>query len=318
MSTRTISSSNKHAWLVGGLSVFLAIVFAFAATECFAQEPESGWDVPINTGTGHVALPVAPAGSGTSSGQIIGQRRLLEVVRNGGPLMIPIGICSFILVVFVFERMISLRRGRIIPGAFGKRFVDQLREGELNRNAAMTICHRNKSPLAQVFLAGVSKWGRPAVEVEQALIDAGERNSNYMRRYLRLINGIATVCPLLGLLGTVLGMIHAFDAMASVDATVADPKVMFATGISLALLTTAAGMTVAIPALIAYLFFSSRVDRHVMEIDELGQKVVNYISAEALSDPSLRPRFEIDPEPEQTKTSSSKTRSEKTKRQKAA
>ena len=197
--------------------------------------------------------------------------------------MVPIGISSFILVVFVFERLISLRKGRIIPGPFTKRFLEQLRDGELNQDSAITICERDKSPMANVFKAGVQKWGRSAVEVEQAVLDEGERTSNRLRKYLRLINGVATVCPLLGLLGTVLGMIHAFDSIATVGASMTDPKVVIATGISQALLTTAAGMTVAIPALIAYMFFTSRVDKHVMEIDSLGMKVVNQISAEALT-----------------------------------
>jgi biopolymer transport protein ExbB len=196
--------------------------------------------------------------------------------------MIPIGVCSFILVVFVFERLISLRKGRISPGPFSKRFLEQIRDGELNRDSAITICERNGSAMANVFKAGVMKWGRPAVEVEQAVLDEGERTSNRLRKYLRLINGVATVCPLLGLLGTVLGMIQAFDSIATVGPSITDPKVLIATGISQALITTAAGMTVAIPALIAYLLFSSRVDKHVMEIDSLGMKVVNQISAESL------------------------------------
>ena len=136
--------------------------------------------------------------------------------------------------------------------------------------------------MANVFKAGVLKWGRSAIEIEQSVLDEGERSSNHLRRYLRLINGVATVCPLLGLLGTVLGMIHAFDSIATVSSATTDPKALIATGISQALLTTAAGLTVAIPALIAYIFFCSRVDKHVMEIDELGMKVVNLISAEAI------------------------------------
>jgi len=99
----------------------------------------------------------------------------------------------------------------------------------------------------------------------------------------RLINGVATVCPLLGMLGTVLGMIHAFDAIAASAPMAAEPSMTIATGISQALLTTAAGLTVAIPALIAYLFFSGRADRHVMELDSLGMKVVNLVSAEAIA-----------------------------------
>ena len=246
-------------------------------------EPQTGFEIPV------AAEPLEPAE--TSNHVADSSRRLTDLVRNGGPLMIPIGICSFILTVFVFERLISLRKGRIIPGPFTKRFLEQLRDGELNREAATTICERNNSAMANVFKAGVQKWGRPAVEVEQAVLDEGERTSNRLRKYLRLINGISTVCPLLGLLGTVLGMIQAFDSIASVGPSISDPKALIAMGISQALLTTAAGMTVAIPAMIAYLFFTSRVDKHVMEIDALGMKVVNLVSAESLAaDASSRKR----------------------------
>ena len=197
--------------------------------------------------------------------------------------MIPIGLCSFLLVVFTFERVISLRRQRIIPATFTRKFLTQLNEGELTQETATAICERDDSPMARVFKAGVQKWGKPAVEVEQAVLDEGERTSNRLRKYLRLINGVATLCPLFGLLGTVLGMIHAFDSIASAGATAVDPKTLIATGISQALLTTAAGLSVAIPALIAYLFFTSRVDKHIMDIDTLGMKVVNLVSAEALT-----------------------------------
>ena len=144
--------------------------------------------------------------------------------------------------------------------------------------------------MADVFRAGVAKWGKPAVEVEQAVLDEGERTSNRLRKYLRLINGVATVCPLLGLLGTVFGMIHAFDSIANTTGEGVDQASLTATGISQALITTAAGLSVAIPALIAYLFFSSRVDKHVMEIDQLGMKVVNQISAEGLSGKKTKTR----------------------------
>ncbi len=259
-------------------------------------EPVTGFEIPnggINSAGEVKTNPVSAIdpsdqrdgalGNAASSGVGSASKRLYDVLKSGGILMIPILFCSFVLVVFIFERMISLRKARVIPGPFSTRFLDQLENGDLNRQSAIDLCERNSSPIAQVFAAGVHKWGRPAVEVEQAVLDEGERTSSRLRSYLRLINGVATVCPLLGMLGTVLGMIHAFDAIATVDATMSDPKALIATGISQALLTTAAGMSVAIPALIAYLFFSSRVDKHVMEIDSLGMKVVNLISAETLS-----------------------------------
>ncbi len=255
----------------------------------FAQDL-GGFEIPQTSASGELetndsqqATGQAKVASANEAG-IASARRLTDMLRRGGPLMIPIGICSFILVVFVFERFISLRKGRIIPGPFTKRFLEQLREGQLTQSAAVSICDRDKSAMASVFKAGVAKWGRPAVEVEQAVLDEGERTSNRLRKYLRLINGVATVCPLLGLLGTVFGMIHAFDSIAVVNSVEADQAALTATGISQALLTTAAGLSVAIPALIAYLFFSSRVDKHVMEIDLLGMKVVNQVSAEAIAE----------------------------------
>ena len=219
----------------------------------------------------------------TKEAGLIPSRNLLSIVKDGGPLMIPIVICSIILFLFVFERTISLRRGKVIPRPFVKRFLHQLREGQLDQDAAIELCQKNGSAVAQVFGAAVNKWGRPAVEVEQAIIDTGERVTNGLRRYLRLLNGVATVSPLLGLLGTVVGMIKAFNDIASADA-MGNPEIL-AGGISVALLTTAAGLSVAIPALIFYLFFTGRVDRLVMDIDQLGQDVVAEISAEAAQKP---------------------------------
>lgn len=268
------------------LRVSLVVTLLAIITSCdlLAQEVSSGFEIPSTEvkSTGSDSQVDSTLEPESSSQVISGTRRLTDIVKSGGPLMIPIGICSFILVVFIFERFIGLRRGRIIPGPFTKRFLEQLRDGDLDRETALQLCERDKSPMANVFKAGVLKWGRSAVEIEQSVLDEGERSSNHLRKYLRLINGVATVCPLLGLLGTVLGMIHAFDSIATVSSSATDPKALIATGISQALLTTAAGLSVAIPALIAYIFFCSRVDKHVMEIDELGMKVVNLISAEAI------------------------------------
>lgn len=268
------------------LRVSLVVTLLAIVTSCdlLAQEVSSGFEMPSTEveSTGSDSQVDSTLEPESSSQVISGTRRLTDIVKSGGPLMIPIGICSFILVVFIFERFIGLRRGRIIPGPFTKRFLEQLRDGDLDRETALQLCERDKSPMANVFKAGVLKWGRSAVEIEQSVLDEGERSSNHLRKYLRLINGVATVCPLLGLLGTVLGMIHAFDSIATVSSSATDPKALIATGISQALLTTAAGLSVAIPALIAYIFFCSRVDKHVMEIDELGMKVVNLISAEAI------------------------------------
>ena len=207
---------------------------------------------------------------------------LPKIVRDAGPLMYAILLCSFLLVAFILERAVSLRRRRVIPKPFVTRFLDQLRDGQLDRQQAMELCAESGSPVAQVFAGAVRKWGRPGVEVEQGVIDAGERVTQGLRRYLRIFYGVATVGPLLGLMGTVLGMIQTFNVIATADAL--GRAELLAGGIAKALLNTAGGLAVAIPASIFYVFFVSRVDRLVVEIDRLAQEVVNVISAEELHD----------------------------------
>ena len=166
-------------------------------------------------------------------------KNLFEIIRQGGLLMGPLVICSFVMLVFVFERAIALRRGRVIPAPFVKRFLLQLREGKLDRDQALELCKESQSPVAEVFAGAVRKWGRSSVEIEQAMIDSGERVAHGLRRYMRLFNAVATISPLLGLLGTVFGMIHLFNDIATSDAM--GRTELLAGGISEALLTTAVG-----------------------------------------------------------------------------
>lgn len=209
---------------------------------------------------------------------------LIKMLEGAGLMAFPIMGCSILLVMFALERAISLRRPRVIPKHFVKLFLSELEGGNLKPAEALELCEENASPISEVFAAAVKKWNRPSVEVEQAVLDAGERVANGLRRYLRLFNGISTVSPLLGLLGTVLGMIEAFNAIASSDA-MGKPEVL-ASGISQALLTTAGGLSVAIPAFIVYMYFTSRVDRLIIEIDNLGQKAVFAIGSDAWKQPA--------------------------------
>ena len=169
------------------------------------------------------AAPAAP----------IPTRSLFDMLVAGGPLMIPILLASFVMLLIVFERLISLRRRRVVPRLFVERFLLQIREGALDRNEALERCEDDSSHVARVFAAAVRKWGKPAVEVEQAVLDEGERIANVLRRYLRVLNGVSTVSPLLGLLGTVWGMIQSFNVIATSPAM--GRAEMLAGGISVAL-----------------------------------------------------------------------------------
>ena len=199
----------------------------------------------------------------------IATKSLWDMLLAGGPLLLPILVSSFVLLLVVFERTLSLRRSRVAPRLFAERFLLQIGEGALSRAEALQRCEQNNSHVANVFAAAVRRWGKPAVEIEQAFLDEGERAASDMRRFLRVINGVATVCPLMGLLGTVWGMMAAFEAIAGSSA-MGRPELL-AGGIGGALLSTAAGLSVAIPALILYLWFVGRVDMLVMEIDRHGQ-----------------------------------------------
>ena len=195
--------------------------------------------------------------------------------------VVPFVVASVISMWFLIERLVVLRRGRVLPRHFVDRFLEHLRQRKLDARRAQTLCQENGSPVAAVFAHGIRKWGKPSVEVEQAIIDGGERQVSQLRKHLRVINGVATVTPLIGLLGTVIGMIQAFNEIANTNSMGKAQEL--AAGIALALLTTAAGLLIAIPSLIMYMYLSGRVDSLVMEMDHLAQDVVQLISAEDIA-----------------------------------
>ncbi len=277
MSISVMNKSNRAFLLRALLLALLACMFcALSAARGHAADATAGSAV----------ITVKPVGASDSPAveprALIPTTDLEKIIHDAGPLMYAILLCSFLLVGFLLERIVSLRRSRVIPKPFVTRFLQQLGEGQLDREQALELCETNGSPVAQVFAGAVRKWGRPGVEVEQGVIDAGERVTNGLRRYLRIFYGVATVGPLLGLMGTVLGMIQTFNVIATADAL--GRAELLAGGIAKALLNTAGGLAVAIPASIFYVFFVSRVDRLVIEIDKLAQEVVNIVSAEDLHD----------------------------------
>jgi biopolymer transport protein ExbB len=209
---------------------------------------------------------------------------IVSKVAQGGWLMIPLGICSLIVLTLSLERMIALRRSRVIPRPFVRRFTECVEDGQLSYEEAAELCEEFDCPVAEVFRAAVRRWGRPMMEIEQGVMDAGDRVSDGLKRFLRVFHAISNVAPLLGLLGTVIGMIQAFDVISSQE-SIGQPE-MLASGISVALMTTAGGLTVAIPAYLAYMYFSSKSDSYLNEIDKLCQRVVDCISAEGLENSS--------------------------------
>jgi biopolymer transport protein ExbB len=191
-----------------------------------------------------------------------------DFVVKGGVMMIPIGLCSLVAMTVVAERLVSLRRRRVIPETFlpGLRKIMSKHPDEPRR--AIEYCRRDGSPVSRVFAAGLRRLGGSLDVVERHIQEAGQREVLGLRKYLRVLSVIATVTPLLGLLGTILGMITAFQTVAS-SADALGRTEMLAGGIYEAMVTTAAGLVVAIPVLVCYHWLSARVQNTVMEIDHM-------------------------------------------------
>lgn len=209
----------------------------------------------------------------------------------GYPFAFVFILASIVALWSAIERFVLLRKRRVIPHAFVDRFLMHLRTGRMDKLNAISVCQQNASPVADIFLHGVRKWGKPSVEIEQAVMDGGERQVALLKKRLRILNGVATIMPLVGLLGTVTGMIEAFNNIANSNAI--GQAAILASGIAMALLTTAIGLFIAIPALTAYMFLAGRIDSLVVEMDRLGQEVVHLISAESLyerGEPSSAPQ----------------------------
>lgn len=278
--------SQSKGLSLASLCVFLTIAISTIWTQLRGQDA-------ANTARPQRAA-ANPAGSDDQIGRIPVEP--LEVWEKLGFFRYPLGVCSIIVVWFTIERLVVLRYGRVIPRHFVKRFFEHLQEGNLDPKSALKLCEENGSPIALILANGVRKWGKSSVEVEQAIIDGGERQVSQLRKHIRVLNGAATISPLLGLLGTVVGMIKSFNDIGQMGAMGKSEKL--AIGIGLSLLTTAAGLAVAIPALVMYMYFTSRVDALVIEMDGRAQELVDFISAEALAEQSRAAKAgAVKPEP---------------------
>ncbi len=204
-----------------------------------------------------------------SGGKPQAELNFLDLLMRGGFLMTPIIVMSLIVSVFGIERMLALRRHKVIPSEL----VDALGEissgkGGLDPRKAYKVCQQFPSAAANVIRAAMLKVGRPHAEVEHTVKESCEREAERLYANVRPLMMAATVSPLLGLLGTVWGMIQAFYQTASGNVQ-ANKAEQLADGIYTALVTTFAGLAVAIPAAILAHWFEGRIQTLFREIDEL-------------------------------------------------
>ena len=195
---------------------------------------------------------------------------MIDIIRAGGWLMFPIILCSIIAVAITIERLWTLQRRRVLPKDLTMRVWEWARGRKIDQKH-LAILSAN-SPMGRVLAAGLANRNQSRDVLKEIVQDTGRHVVHELERYLNSLGTIAAVTPLLGLLGTVIGMVKVFSAITT--AGVGNPSVL-AGGISEALITTAAGLSVAIPSLIAYRYLRGQVDALVVEMEKEAMKLVD-------------------------------------------
>ncbi len=189
---------------------------------------------------------------------------MFDTLIRGGFMMVPILLGSVLALTIVIERFWVLQRTKVFPEPFLRRLEEMVKEGKVSE--ALGACRENDSTVARILTAGIENSGRPREEIQEALQLAGRRETSVLSRWVGALGAIAALEPLMGLLGTVLGLIEAFREVETLR-VVGNPSVV-AAGVWQALITTAAGLIIAIPAYAFYRFFRSRVGKLVIEMEQ--------------------------------------------------
>jgi biopolymer transport protein ExbB len=197
---------------------------------------------------------------------------MIEWIIKGGPVMAPLLLCSVISLTIIVERCLSLRRHRILRYDILQRIEELLRDRKIPE--ASTLCKRYPSSMTRILLAAILNHDKSRQEIKEIIEDAGRQEVPVLERYLTILGTIASIAVLLGLLGTVTGMIRTFNVIAALG--YGHPEAL-AGGISEALVATATGLTIAIPTLVLYNFFTSKVDSLVVEMEKNSLRILSIL-----------------------------------------
>lgn len=194
---------------------------------------------------------------------------MLELIKAGGWLMLPIILCSIISLAIIAERFWSLQKKRIAPKNLVARVWQWEKVGHLDKKRIQTL--RNSSALGRILAAGLVNRQHEREVMKESIEEVGRHVAHDLERFLNTLGTIASITPLLGLLGTVIGMIKVFAVITAHG--VGDPSIL-AEGISEALITTAAGLSVAIPTLMFHRYFRGKVDGLVVAMEQEALKMI--------------------------------------------
>lgn len=200
-----------------------------------------------------------------------------EFIIKGGPIMGLIILCSIMAFAVFLERMWHLRNAKIDTNKFMKEISNKVKNNKVME--ALDMCNVTRGPIARILKSGIMKYDRPRQDIKESIEDAGVHEVPLLERNLSVLATIAHISPLLGLLGTVVGMLKAFQviegkAMSMVPVNPGD----LAGGIWEALITTVAGLSVAIPTYVVYNYLVSRVDNFVLDMEKSATELVNLLS----------------------------------------
>lgn len=204
---------------------------------------------------------------------------MLEIVQAGGWLMLPIIACSIAAAAIIFERVWTLQHNRVLPSELAEQVTHWASRRTIDPEHLQRL--HESSPLGQLLAAGLANRHADHNAIKQSIEDSGRHVVHELERYLNPLGTIAAITPLLGLLGTVIGMIKVFAAITANG--VGNPGIL-AGGISEALITTAAGLSVAIPALIGFRYLRGRIDGLVVQMEKEAMKFLEGISSARVAD----------------------------------
>lgn len=205
---------------------------------------------------------------------------MFELIKAGGWVMLPIILCSILALAIIVERCWTLQRKRVAPSSLVSDIWQQAKRGQLDARSIAEL--RAGSPLGRVLAAGLININQDRQIMKESIEETGRHVVSELERYLNALGTIAAITPLLGLLGTVLGMIKVFTAISVVGT---GNTGALAGGISEALITTVAGLSVAIPALMFYRFFRARVDELVVTMEQQALKMIEILHGERAAEP---------------------------------
>ncbi len=202
---------------------------------------------------------------------------LWQVFLAGGPVMWPILLCSIFALTIILDKFWHLHKIKIDTQEFLSNILEKMKHHQIKE--ALQICDSTKSPIAHILKAGILKYDRPRIQIKEAIEDASLYEIPRLEKNLTALATIAHISPLLGLLGTVTGMVRCFQTIQAKTTTFhpVSPGDL-AGGIWEALLTTVAGLIVAIPTFVAYNYLVSRINNFILEMEKASTELVNFLT----------------------------------------